>query len=74
MAYKIGEQPAVYALEARSPSPACWSSGCADNLGMTVKSSDIGELASTAEDNGGVYFVPAFRPVRPLLVLGFPRR
>ena len=27
---------------------------------MIVKSSDIGELASTVEDNGGVYFVPAF--------------
>ena len=31
-----------------------------DNLGMIVKSSDIGKLASTVEDNGGVYFVPAF--------------
>ena len=31
-----------------------------DNLGMIVKSSDIGALASTVEDNGGVYFVPAF--------------
>ena len=29
VAYKIGEQPAVYALEARSPSPARWFSGCA---------------------------------------------
>ena len=27
---------------------------------MIVKSSDIGDLARTVEDNGGVYFVPAF--------------
>jgi glycerol kinase len=31
-----------------------------DNLGMIEKSSDIEALAATVEDNGGVYFVPAF--------------
>ena len=31
-----------------------------DNLGMIEKSSEIGKLAQTVEDNGGVYFVPAF--------------
>lgn len=31
-----------------------------DNLGIIEKSSDVEVLASTVEDNGGVYFVPAF--------------
>jgi glycerol kinase len=31
-----------------------------DNLGLIKKSSDIEALARTVEDNGGVYFVPAF--------------
>jgi len=31
-----------------------------DNLGLIEKSSDIEKLARTVNDNGGVYFVPAF--------------
>src|SRR5205814_3340961 len=31
-----------------------------DNLGMIEKSSDVEALARTVNDNGGVYFVPAF--------------
>jgi glycerol kinase len=31
-----------------------------DNLGIIEKSSDIEELAGSVEDNGGIYFVPAF--------------
>jgi glycerol kinase len=31
-----------------------------DNLGMIAKSSDVEALAQGVEDNGGVYFVPAF--------------
>jgi glycerol kinase len=31
-----------------------------DNLGMIQKSSDVEVLARTVNDNGGVYFVPAF--------------
>jgi glycerol kinase len=31
-----------------------------DNLGLIQNSSDIEALARTVEDNGGVYFVPAF--------------
>jgi len=31
-----------------------------DNLGMIEKSSDVETLARSVEDNGGVYFVPAF--------------
>ena len=60
VAYKIGEQPAVYALEGSIAVAGSLVQWLRDNLGMIVKSSDIGELASTVEDNGGVYFVPAF--------------
>jgi glycerol kinase len=31
-----------------------------DNLGIIEKSTDIEPLARTVEDNGGIYFVPAF--------------
>ncbi len=31
-----------------------------DNLGLIQKSSDVESLAKTVEDNGGIYFVPAF--------------
>ncbi len=31
-----------------------------DGLGLIEKSSDVENLAATVEDNGGVYFVPAF--------------
>ena len=60
VAYKIGDQPAVYALEGSIAVAGSLVQWLRDNLGMIVKSSDIGELASTVEDNGGVYFVPAF--------------
>ena len=60
VAYKIGDQPAVYALEGSIAVAGSLVQWLRDNLGMIVKSSDIGDLASTVEDNGGVYFVPAF--------------
>ncbi|MFO7585647.1 MAG: FGGY-family carbohydrate kinase, partial [Anaerolineales bacterium] len=31
-----------------------------DNLGIIEKSADVETLAQTVEDNGGIYFVPAF--------------
>ena len=31
-----------------------------DNLGLIQKSADVEALAKTVEDNGGIYFVPAF--------------
>lgn len=60
VAYKIGDQPAVYALEGSIAVAGSLVQWLRDNLGMIVKSSDIGDLARTVEDNGGVYFVPAF--------------
>jgi len=60
LAYKIGSQPAVYALEGSIAITGALVQWVRDNLGMIEKSSDIEALAATVEDNGGVYFVPAF--------------
>ncbi len=60
LGYKIGDQPAVYALEGSIAITGALVQWLRDNLGMIQKSSDIEQLANTVEDNGGVYFVPAF--------------
>ncbi len=60
LGYKIGNQPAVYALEGSIAITGALVQWLRDNLGMIEKSSDIEALAATVEDNGGVYFVPAF--------------
>ncbi len=58
--YKIGQQPAVYALEGSIAIAGALVQWMRDNLGMISKSSDIEPLARTVSDNGGIYFVPAF--------------
>lgn len=58
--YKIGEEAAVYALEGSIAVAGSLVQWLRDNLGMIEKSSDVRKLAETVEDNGGVYFVPAF--------------
>ncbi len=60
LGYKIGNQPAVYALEGSIAITGALVQWLRDNLGMIEKSSDIETLAATVEDNGGAYFVPAF--------------
>jgi len=60
LGYKIGKQPAVYALEGSIAITGALVQWLRDNLGMIEKSTDIEALAATVEDNGGVYFVPAF--------------
>ncbi|HZL15017.1 MAG TPA: glycerol kinase GlpK, partial [Verrucomicrobiae bacterium] len=60
LGYKIGNQPAVYALEGSIAITGALVQWLRDNLGMIEKSPDIEALAATVEDNGGVYFVPAF--------------
>jgi len=60
MGYKIGDQPAVYALEGSIAITGALVQWIRDNLGMIQKSSDIEDLAKTVDDNGGIYFVPAF--------------
>ncbi|MBN1449805.1 MAG: glycerol kinase GlpK [Anaerolineales bacterium] len=60
LGYKIGDQPAVYALEGSIAITGALIQWLRDNLGLIEKSSDVEELARTVEDNGGIYFVPAF--------------
>jgi glycerol kinase len=60
LGYKIGDQPAIYALEGSIAITGALVQWVRDNLGMIKTSNEIEELAATVEDNGGVYFVPAF--------------
>jgi glycerol kinase len=60
LAYKIGDQPAVYCLEGAIAITGALVQWLRDNLGLIKESPEVEDLAKTAEDNGGVYFVPAF--------------
>jgi glycerol kinase len=60
LGYKIGDQPAVYALEGSIAITGALVQWVRDNLGLIKTSPEIEELAKTVDDNGGVYFVPAF--------------
>jgi glycerol kinase len=60
LGYKIGDQPAIYALEGSIAITGALVQWVRDNLGLIKTSGEIEELAATVEDNGGVYFVPAF--------------
>ena len=60
LGYKIGDQPAVYALEGSIAVAGALVQWLRDNLGMIEKSEDVEVLAKTVEDNGGIYFIPAF--------------
>jgi glycerol kinase len=60
VAYKFGAQPAIYALEGSVAIAGALVQWLRDNLGMIASSADIEELAQSVDDNGGVYFVPAF--------------
>jgi glycerol kinase len=60
LAYKLGTAPAIYALEGSVAITGALVQWIRDNLGLISKSSEIEALAKTVDDNGGVYFVPAF--------------
>jgi glycerol kinase len=60
LGYKIGKQPAVYCLEGSIAITGALVQWLRDNLGLIQKSADVEALAKTVEDNGGIYFVPAF--------------
>jgi glycerol kinase len=60
VAYKLGTQPAHYALEGSVAVTGALVQWLRDNLGLIRASSEIETLARTVKDNGGVYFVPAF--------------
>ena len=60
LGYRIGEERPVYALEGSIAVTGSLVQWLRDNLGMIRESAEVEELALTVEDNGGVYFVPAF--------------
>jgi glycerol kinase len=60
LGYKIGDQPAVYCLEGAIAITGALVQWLRDNLGMIKTSPEVEDLAGTVDDNGGVYFVPAF--------------
>lgn len=60
VAYQIGGQKAVYALEGSVAIAGALVQWLRDNLGLISEARQIEDLALTVEDNGGIYFVPAF--------------
>ena len=60
LAYKFGDQPAVYALEGSIAITGALVQWVRDNLGMIRSSQEIETLARSVANNGGVYVVPAF--------------
>jgi glycerol kinase len=58
--YKIGDQPARYALEGSIAVTGSLVQWLRDNLGLIKSAPEIEDLAKTVDDNGGAYFVPAF--------------
>lgn len=60
LGYKLGSKPAVYCLEGSIAITGALIQWLRDNLGLIKHSSEIEVLAKEVEDNGGIYFVPAF--------------
>lgn len=60
VAYQFAGQPAHYALEGSIAVTGALVQWLRDNLGLIRNSADIEALAREVEDNGDVYFVPAF--------------
>jgi glycerol kinase len=58
--YKLGEADAVYALEGSIAVTGSAVQWLRDQLGIISAASEIETLASSVEDTGGAYFVPAF--------------
>ena len=60
VAYKIGAEPARYALEGSVAIAGAGVQWLRDNLRMIDDAGEVSGLAREVADNGGVYFVPAF--------------
>lgn len=60
VAYRFGSAPAAYALEGSIAIAGAAVQWLRDNLGIIETSRDVEALARSVEDNGDVYFVPAF--------------
>ncbi|MFN8483732.1 MAG: glycerol kinase GlpK [Anaerolineae bacterium] len=60
LGYKMGDAPAVYCLEGSIAITGALVQWLRDNLQLISRSPEVEDLANTVDDNGGIYFVPAF--------------
>lgn len=60
VACQIDKQPASYALEGSIAMAGSLVQWFRDNFGLITSSEKIEQLARSVDDNGGLYFVPAF--------------
>ena len=60
VAYRFGSEPACYALEGSIAIAGALVQWLRDSLKIIDSSAEIEALAREVDDNGGVYFVPAF--------------
>lgn len=60
VAYQLGGQEAVYALEGSIAVTGSLVQWLRDNLGVISSAAEVETLAASVRDNGGVYVVPAF--------------
>lgn len=58
--YQFGDAPAVYALEGSIAVTGSAVQWLRDQLHLISSAAEVETLARTVEDNGGIYFVPAF--------------
>ncbi len=58
--YKLGDQPARYALEGSIAVTGSLIQWLRDQVGLISSAPEVEKLAASVEDNGGVYVVPAF--------------
>jgi glycerol kinase len=60
VAFKCGDEPATYVLEGSIAVTGALIQWLRDRLRIIGTAPEVEDLARTVEDNGGVYFVPAF--------------
>ncbi|HYV14969.1 MAG TPA: glycerol kinase GlpK [Conexibacter sp.] len=60
VAYKLGEEPAAYALEGSIAVTGAAVQWLRDRLGIISGAAEVEALAASVQDTGDVYFVPAF--------------
>jgi glycerol kinase len=58
--YKLGDEPARYVLEGSIAVTGALVQWLRDRLKIISSAPEVEELARSVDDNGGVYFVPAF--------------
>ena len=60
LCYKLGDAPAIYALEGSVAVTGSAIQWLRDQIGIISTAGEVEALAASVADNGGIYFVPAF--------------